>query len=74
MADSPRKAAAADETAGTPRWVKVAGIVVLVLVVVFVVLKLTGLGGSHGPGRHAPGADAPRGHTGPPSGVTHSEP
>jgi hypothetical protein len=73
MADSPRDAAT-DEVTGTPRWVKVAGIVVLVLVLVFVVLKLTGLGGSHGPGRHAPAADTSRGHTGPPPGVTHGQP
>jgi hypothetical protein len=68
-------------TAGTPRWVKVFGIVALVLVVVFVVLQLIGIGGRHGPGRHAPG-DTPDGqtppadvttgtHTGPPAGVTH---
>jgi hypothetical protein len=37
---------------GTPRWVKVCGIIALVLVVVIVVLLLVG-GGSHGPGRHA---------------------
>ncbi len=39
---------------GTPRWVKVFGIVVLVLVVLFAVLQLTGVAGRHGPGRHAP--------------------
>ena len=37
---------------GMPRWVKVAGIVVLVLVALFLVLQLTGLAGDHGPGRH----------------------
>ena len=35
-----------------PRWVKVAGVIVLALIVVFAVLRLTGLGGDHGPGRH----------------------
>jgi hypothetical protein len=70
MADKPREAA--DDT-GTPRWVKVAGLIVLALVLLFVVLKLTGLGGSHSPGRHAPGADT-GGHTGPPPGVTHTLP
>ncbi len=35
-----------------PRWVKVSGIIVGVLVVLFVILKLTGLGGEHGPSRH----------------------
>jgi hypothetical protein len=39
-------------TAGTPRWVKVFGIVVLLLVLLFVVLRLTGVGGQHGPARH----------------------
>jgi hypothetical protein len=68
-------------TTGTPRWVTGFGIVALILVVVFVVLQLVGVGGRHGPGRHAPGGDtstnAPSsgittgGHTGPPPGVTH---
>ncbi len=35
----------------TPLWVKLFGIVALVVVLVFVVLLLTGQG--HGPGRHA---------------------
>ncbi len=64
--------AAPDEasTGGTPRWVKVSGIVALVLVVLFVVLQLMGVGGRHGPGRHTPSGDAdtpaatpPRGHS-----------
>jgi hypothetical protein len=39
---------------GTPRWVKVFGIIALVLVL-FVILMLTGVfGGEHGPGRHTP--------------------
>ena len=38
-----------------PRWVKMAVIVVGVLVVAFVVLRLTGVGGEHGPGRHTLG-------------------
>jgi hypothetical protein len=37
---------------GMPRWVKIAGIVVLALVLLFLVLELTGVGGDHGPGRH----------------------
>ncbi|QIN84516.1 hypothetical protein GBA63_19110 [Rubrobacter tropicus] len=41
-------------TTGTPRWVKVVGIVALVLVVLVVVMLLAG-GGSHGPGIHTPG-------------------
>lgn len=52
---------------GTPRWVKVFGIIALVLIVVVVVGLITGHlgpGGRHGPGRHL-GA---RGHTTPSSG------
>ena len=41
------------EAEGTPRWVKVFGVVALVLVVLFVILLLTGRGGGHGPRRHA---------------------
>ncbi len=40
---------------GTPRWVKVFGIVGLV-VVLFVVLVMVIGGGKHGPGRHTGGA------------------
>lgn len=39
----------------TPRWVKVSGIIVLTLILLFSILKLTGIGGNHGPGRHIPG-------------------
>jgi hypothetical protein len=38
-----------------PRWVKVTAIVAGVLVAIFVVLQLTGVGGQHGPGRHTLG-------------------
>jgi hypothetical protein len=41
------------QAAGTPRWVKVFGVVALVVLLLFVVLLLTGRGGDHGPGRHA---------------------
>ena len=41
---------------GTPRWVKVFGIIVLVLVLLFVARMF--IGGEHGPGRHAPTGDA----------------
>jgi hypothetical protein len=41
---------------GMPRWVKVSGIIVGVLVLLAVILVLTGvLGGQHGPARHIPG-------------------
>jgi hypothetical protein len=47
-----------------PRWVKVSAIVVGVLILLVVIMKLTGLGGDHGPGRHT-GADGTS-----PAGVT----
>jgi hypothetical protein len=37
---------------GVPRWVKVVALVAGILVLVFVFLLLTGIGGQHGPGRH----------------------
>jgi hypothetical protein len=52
---------------GTPRWVKALGIVVIVLVLLFGGLKLFGVGGEHGPGRHTSSGDA-RGQA-PPPGV-----
>jgi hypothetical protein len=42
-----------DDT-GTPRWVKVFGIIVLVVVLLFVILMLTRGPAGHGPGRHGP--------------------
>jgi hypothetical protein len=38
-----------------PRWVKVAGIMVGLLVLLILVLQLTGVAGQHGPGRHFSG-------------------
>ena len=43
---------------GTPRWVKVSGIAVGVLVLLVVIMVVAGAGGPHGPGRHAPLGDA----------------
>lgn len=44
---------------GTPRWVKVSGIVAGVVAVTIVILLLAGGGlGRHGPGRHMPSADS----------------
>jgi hypothetical protein len=57
---------------GMPRWVKWSGIVVGLLILLFVVLQLTGLGGQHGPGRHLPGGGAPPTHgTAPVTGGGH---
>ncbi len=42
---------------GTPRWVKVSGIIAFVLVLLVVVMLVIG-GGSHGPGRHTPSGGA----------------
>ena len=63
---------------GAPRWVKVFGVIALVLVAVVVVVAVVG-GGEHGPGRHMPGggsdtpSDTPGGHTGPPPGLEHGD-
>jgi hypothetical protein len=53
-----------------PRWVLWSGLIVGILVVLFLVVGLTGLGGEHGPGRHLPGGGTP------PTGVSgvHSPP
>ncbi len=40
----------------TPRWVKVSGIIVIVLILLVGVMTLTGAGGEHNPGRHIPPA------------------
>lgn len=54
-----------DTPPATPRWVKVFGMIVLVVLILFVVLKFAG-GGRHGPGRHMQPRDttgqAQRGH------------
>lgn len=41
-------------TPGMPRWVKVLVTIAVVLVLLFVIMQFTGLGGGHGPGRHLP--------------------
>jgi hypothetical protein len=58
---------AADRPSSTPRWVKVSGIIVGVLVLVFVVVLLVG-GGRHGPGM--PGMHGGGGGDTPPASVT----
>jgi hypothetical protein len=52
MADSPPIPDSNGDT-GTPRWVKLFGIIALVVILLFVILLLTR--GSHGPGRHMRG-------------------
>lgn len=46
-------------TTGAPRWVKVIGIIVLALGVLFVGMKVTGVGPDHGTGRHGGGGGTP---------------
>ena len=45
-------------TYSTPRWVKVFGILLLLLVLLAIVVFVTGLGGEHGPGRHTTSGDS----------------
>jgi hypothetical protein len=47
-----------DNNTGTPRWVKVFGIIFVVVVLLFVIVMLTrGPGGRHGPSRHMRSGD-----------------
>lgn len=43
---------------GMPRWVKVSGMVVLLLVLLLVVVFMFDIGGTHGAGRHQAAASA----------------
>jgi uncharacterized cupredoxin-like copper-binding protein len=54
-------------TSGTPGWVKVFGIIALVLVLLGGIIVLTGVGGEHGPSRHISSGDT-GGQTRPSSG------
>lgn len=42
---------------GMPRWVKISGIFLGVIVLLAVILMATGIGGPRGPGRHLSPAD-----------------
>lgn len=44
-----------EPTTGMPRWVKVFGIIAIVVVALFLILLVTGDPGGHGPGRHTGG-------------------
>lgn len=66
MAEPPRYRETDDDTragpdrappAGTPRWVKVFGLIALVVVLLFLILQFVGGGGDHGPGRHTGARD-----------------
>jgi hypothetical protein len=57
-----------ESSIGTPRWVKVLGVIALIVVVLFVVLLVTG-GRHRGPSRHF-GLDGQDGAA-PPSSVVH---
>ena len=66
-------------TTGTPRWVKVSGVIGLVVVLAVVVMLIAG-GGEHGPGCHTGSGDAggqaqpsrvPEGHKPPPGVPEH---
>jgi hypothetical protein len=60
----------ADRPPSTPRWVKVFGIIVIVVFLIFVAIRFTGVGGGHSPDRHVPSRDV--GGQAPPSNVTLS--
>ncbi|MDX8143157.1 hypothetical protein SAMN04488074_119136 [Lentzea albidocapillata subsp. violacea] len=49
---SPDPAASDESPPRMPRWVKVSLIVVGALILLFLVLQLTDVGGQHGPARH----------------------
>lgn len=52
-------AAGVGAAAGAPRWVKITGLAVGSLLVLFVVLRLAGVGAQHGPGQHTPDGQSP---------------
>jgi hypothetical protein len=39
---------------GTPRWVKVLGVILIAVILLIGIVMLAGIGGQHGPRRHAP--------------------
>lgn len=76
MADPPPNLDTGDDTGvspdpsttGMPRWVKVFGIIGIVLVLLVAIMLVTGGGpGSHGPRRHTQSEGSPAGQTEPPT-------
>ena len=67
-ADDTRVGSHRVSTTSAPRWVKVFGIIAIVLILLFVVVVFADVSGPHGPGRHIPSGDA-KDDT-PPSSVT----
>ncbi len=62
MAD--HEASGAGSRPGAPRWVKVIGLVVAVLVALVLLVQWTGIAGDHGPGRHLSSGLGPAGPAG----------
>jgi hypothetical protein len=59
MGDRPPDATRADPPErypGTPGWVKVMGLIAIIVVLLIGFIIVTGLGGPHGPQRHGAGA------------------
>ncbi len=52
----PRTASDPGSPPGIPRWVKIAALAVGALILLFLILKIAGVGGEHGPGRHMSGS------------------
>lgn len=54
----PEPRGASEGYPGTPRWVKVIGIVALAILLLAAFIVVTGIGGPHGPQRHGASADS----------------
>ena len=50
--DNARTVHTDDQPPSMPRWVKASLLLLALLALLFVILKLTGIGGNHGPSRH----------------------
>lgn len=56
--EAPRGGSTTSGPPRTPRWVKVMGIIFIVLVLLAGIILITGIGGEHGPSRHMPSGEA----------------